>query len=150
MFMNPSLYAKFSAAPPELRVFATFSVVVSILGFALPVCGPKHLWEAIVPFTGWSPSLGYVFGLFFTFALIYTKSQLWRLRFGIIAPLALQIIFGLLVMAKPSANNFGNPYLTVSPWPPVWPVVIPALWIAMLLSPRMRRFGKGPDNSQTA
>jgi hypothetical protein len=142
MFMGTNLYKRFLAAPLELKVFAIFSVVVSILGFALPVLGPKNLWEAIVPFTGWSPNLGYVFGLFFTFALIYTKLPLWRLRFGIIAPLSLQIIFGLLFMDKLPANNFNNPYLTVSPWRPVWTVIIPALWIAILLSPRLRRFGK--------
>jgi len=142
MFMSTNFYHRFLAAPLELKAFAIFSVVVSILGFALPVFGPKNLWEAIVPFTGWSPNIGYVFGLFFTFALIYTHAPLWRLRFGIIAPLALQISFGLLLMDKLPANNFSNPYLTVSPWRPVWTVVIPALWIAILLLPRMGRFGK--------
>ena len=148
--MNTTLYTKFSAAPLELRVFATFSVLVTILGVALPIFGPKQLWEAIVPFTGWTPGLGYMFGLFFTFALIYSKSPPFALRFGIIAPLVLQIIFGLLMMAMSPAKNFGNPYLTVSPWRPVWTVAIPALWIALLLSPRISRFGKAPDNSPTA
>jgi hypothetical protein len=139
--MSANLFKRFSAAPLELRAYALFSVVVTILGNTLPSFGPRKIWEAIVPFTGWSPALGYMFGLFFTFALIYTKLPLWRLRLGIIAPLALQIIFGLQIMAKQPANNFGNPYLTVSPWQPVWTVFIPALWIAILLSPRMRRFG---------
>ena len=148
--MSTNFYTRFSAAPLELRAFAVFSVLVAILGTALPIFGPKHLWEAIVPFTGWTPALGYMFGLFFTFALIYMKSPLWVLRFGIIAPLVLQIIFGLLMMAMSPAKNFGNPYLTVSPWRPVWTVAIPALWIALLLSPRISRFGKAPDNSPTA
>jgi hypothetical protein len=140
--MNTNHFKRFFAAWLELKAYALFSVIVTILGFALPIFGPKKLWEAIVPFTGWSPSLGYMFGLFFTFALIYMKSPPWRLRFGIIAPLVLQIIFGLYILATHSANNFNNPYLTVSPWQPVWTVVIPALWIAILLSPRMNRFGK--------
>ena len=148
--MGTNLYTRFSAAPLELRVFATFSVLVTILGGVLPIFGPKHLWEAIVPLTGWTPSLGYMFGLFFTFALIHSKSPPFALRFGIIAPLALQIIFGLLMMAMSSANNFGNPYLTVSPGRPVWTVIIPALWIALLLTPRISRFGKAPDNSSVA
>jgi hypothetical protein len=151
IFMNTNLYTRFSAAPLELRAYALFSVIVTVLGYALAIYGPKNLWEAVIPFTGWSVNAGYAFGLFFTVALIYTKkSPLWPLRLGIIAPLALQIIFGLQAMTKPSANDFGNPYLTVSPWQPVWTVVIPALWIAILLSPRMRRFGKVPEKSQTA
>jgi hypothetical protein len=60
IFMNANFYTRFLAAPPELKVFAIFSVVVTILGFALPVFGSKNLWEAIVPFTGWSPGLGYM------------------------------------------------------------------------------------------
>jgi hypothetical protein len=148
IFMNTTLYAKFSSAPLEMKVFSIFSVIVTMLGCALPVFGPEHLWEAVVPFTGWLPGLGYMFGLFFTFALIYSKLPPGRLRIGIIAPLALQIIFGLLVMAKQPANNFGNPYLTVSPWQPVWTIVIPALWIAMLFTPRMGRFCKVTDNNR--
>ncbi len=146
--MNANLYTRFLAAPLELKVFATFSVVVTILGFALPVFGPKNFWEAVLPFTGWSPNIGYSFGLFFTFALIYTKFPLWLGRLGIIAPLALQIIFGLLVMDKLPANNFGNPYLTVSPWRPIWTVVIPALWIAILFSPRVKRFRDRKSSGQ--
>ena len=148
--MSTNFYTRFSAAPLELKIFAAFSVVVTILGGLLPIFGPKQLWEAVVPFTGWTPGLGYMFGLFFTFALIYLKSPSFVLRFGIIAPLVLQIIFGLIMMAMSSAKNFGNPYLTVSPWRPVWTVIIPALWIAMLLSPRISRFGKAPDSSPTA
>ena len=148
--MSTNFYTRFLAAPPELKIFATFSVVVTILGVALPIFGPKQLWEAVVPLTGWTPGLGYMFGLFFTFALIYLKSPSWVLRLGIIAPLVLQIIFGLIMMAMSSAKNFGNPYLTVSPWRPVWTVIIPALWIAMLLSPRISGFGKAPDSSPTA
>ena len=140
--MNANLFKRFLAAPLELKAYALFSVIVTILGIALPIVGPKKLWEAIVPFTGWSPALGYMFGLFFTFALIYIKSPQSCLRFGIIAPLALQIIFGLFIQATHSVNSFNNPYLTVSPWQPVWTVAIPALWIAILLSPRMNRFGK--------
>ena len=148
--MSTNLYTRFSAAPLELRIFATFSVLITIFGLVLPILGPKHLWEVIVPFTGWNPALGYMFGLFFTFALVFSTSPLWVLRLGSITPLAMQIIVGLLEMAKPHANNFHNPYLTVSPWRPVWTVIIPALWIVLLLSPRISRFGKAPDNSPVA
>jgi hypothetical protein len=35
--------------------------------------GPKSLKEAIVPFTGWGASTGYMFTLYFAFALIFPK-----------------------------------------------------------------------------
>jgi hypothetical protein len=169
IFMNFNLYKDFLAAPLELRVFAIFSLVVTILGLALPILGPKHLLEYIIPFTGWNPALGYMSGLIMSFSIIYiyakfpplllpsdkqsmahralhhlyTKSVTWLLRLGLIAPLAVQIVFGLLYDDKLPDNNFGNPYLTVSPWRPVWTVLIPALWIAILLmAPQNRRTPK--------
>ena len=166
-FMNSNLYREFLTAPLKLRVFAIFSLVVTIFSIALPILGPKHLLEDIIPFTGWNPALGYMPGTIISFVIIYTKfpplllppdkksmayrafhriytkTWFWLMRLGLIAPLALQIVFGLLVDDKLPANNFGNPYLTVSPWRPVWTVVIPAMWIAILLmAPQNRKTPK--------
>lgn len=165
-FMNTNFYKVFLAAPLELRAFVIFSLVVTILGFALPVFGLKKQLAAIMPFTGWLPTSCYLFGLICAFSIIYTKfppllltpdkksmahralyhiytKSAWLLRLGLIAVLAVQIVFGLLVEDKLPANNFGNPYLTVSPWRPVWTVFIPAMWIAILLmAPQNRRTPK--------
>jgi len=56
-----------------LRIFAIFSLLATVFGFAVPIFGSKHLKEFLVPFIGWSPSVGYMFGLFFTFALIFMR-----------------------------------------------------------------------------
>ena len=133
----------FSAAPLELRAYAMFSVLVTVIGVGIPFLGLARLEEAIVPYTGWTPALGYMFGLFFTFHLIYTKTRPCRSLPGVIAPLLLQIAFGLFDMRFRHVLNYpGNPMLVISPWRPVWTVVIPAIWIAILLSPRLRRFQK--------
>ena len=142
MTMPPNLYQRFQAAPLELRAYAIFSVMATLLGYGLPLIGPRRLWEALVPLVGWTPCLGYVFGLYFTFALIYTTFPRYRLLLGVLAPLALQIAVGLSDLAKPPTPNFGNPFLTVSPWRPVWSIVVPAVWITILLSPRITRSGK--------
>jgi hypothetical protein len=161
-FMNTSLYRDFFAAPLELRAFVIFSLVVTILGIALPVFGLKKQLTAIMPLTGFH-TLCYLYGLICAFSDIYTKfppllpppdtksmahralyhiytKTAWMPRLCLIAVLACQIVFGLLVEDKLPDNNFGNPYLTVSPWRPVWTVVIPALWIAILLvAPQNRK-----------
>jgi hypothetical protein len=167
VFTSSNLYKEFLAAPLELKVFAIFSLVVTILSFALPVFGLKKQLEAIIPFTGWLPTSCYLSGLIMSFSIIYmkfppvllppdkkgmvhralhhlyTKSVPWLLHLGLIAPLAVQIVFGLLVDDKLPDNNFANPYLTVSPWRPVWTVVIPALWIAILImAPQNRKTPK--------
>jgi len=64
---------RFLEAPLELRSFAIFSLSLIVLQFSLPVVGSKHIQESLVPITGWNPSLGYMFGLYFTFALIFVR-----------------------------------------------------------------------------
>jgi hypothetical protein len=66
-------------------------------------------------------------------------------RLGIITPLVLQIVAGLCEIALIRGNDFGNPYLTVSPWRPLWIVVLPVLWIAVLHSPRIAKFCESRD-----
>ena len=142
--MIPSLFKRFLAAPLELRIYAVFSIFVSLAGMALPIFGPRKVWETLVPFTGWSPAIGYMLGLYFTLALIYTKIPAGRLRIGVLAPLALQILFGWQAMGKAPTPNFGNPFLIVSPWRPVWTIALPAIWMVVMLSPRITRFSALP------
>jgi hypothetical protein len=142
--MTPNLFKQFLAAPLELRIYAVFSILVSLTSLALPIFGPRKLWEALVPFTGWSPAIGYLFGLYFTLALIYTKIPAWRLRIGVLAPLALQMLFGWQEMSKAPTLNLNNPFLTVSPWRPIWTIALPAMWMVVMLSPRITRFSALP------
>jgi hypothetical protein len=65
--------ARLLKAPLELRAFAVFSVLVSVLHISLPFIGPKHFREFVVPITGWMPGIGYMFGLYFTFALVFMR-----------------------------------------------------------------------------
>ena len=47
-------------------------------------------------------------------------------------------------------NDYGNPYLTVSPWQPLWTLVLPAVWIAVLFSHRIKKFCDGRIEQQAA
>jgi hypothetical protein len=145
---NPShpenLTARFAAAPLELKTFTVFAAVVALLGNGLIAFGPKSLKEAIIPITGRAPGTNYMFTLFFACALIFAKriprqsGIVWR--FAIIAILAIGIFGGLQDMKRAGGNDFGNPYLTISPLRPLWTIIIPILWIVALLSPRINKF----------
>lgn len=138
--------ARFSSAPLELRAFAIFSLATTLIGYGLPMLGPKAIWESIMPFTGWSPALGYSFSLYFIAALIFSerteRNRYPRkgMRWGIILLLACHIWAGYQAQATSVANDFGNPYLIVSPWRFLWTEVVPALWIGVLLNPRVTKF----------
>ena len=148
------LAARFDSAPWELRAFAAFSLATTLVGYGLPVLGPKALWETIVPFTGWTPALGYSFSLYFIGALIFldrTKHNRLRrvgMRWAIILLLAVHIWSGHVGQKLSALNDFGNPYLIVSPWRFIWTQVVPAFWILVLLLPRVKKFTEQSDESQ--
>jgi hypothetical protein len=55
--------------------------------------------------------------------------------------LTVSILSGLISFIRSiGADTFNNPYLTVSTWQPIWTILIPAIWIAILLNPRMTRY----------
>ena len=147
--------SRFASAPWELRAFAVFSLATTLIGYGLPVLGPKAVWEAILPFTGWLPALGYGFSLWFTAALIFSECSersRWPrtiMRWGIILMLIVHIWSGYTGQKLSGGNDFGNPYLIVSPWRFVWTQIVPALWIVVLLSPRIRRFTQQSNAAQT-
>lgn len=140
------LSARFASAPWELRAFAVFSLIITLVGYTLPVLGPKKLWEAIIPFTGWSPGANYGFFLFPTAAVIFGRPALRGrnprnvLRWLSVLMLAIQIYFGEFQQRLGGLNDFGNPYLIVSPWRFVWTELVPAFWILVLVLPRMNKF----------
>lgn len=148
-----SLIGRFLAAPLELRMYTVFATAATVVGYGLAFFGPKSLNRAIVPFTGWSAGSYYAFTLFFAFGLVFAKKlpqrpqlagAIWR--FAIIAILLLGIFAGYLNMRTSGGDNFGNPYLRISPAQPVWTMIIPAFWIMMLLSPRINRFYKSQES----
>ncbi len=147
--------SRFSSAPLELRAFAVFSLAATLIGFGLPMLCPNELLEAILPFTGWLPTSGYCFSLCSTAVLIFGERTADRRkariiqRWLIVFLLSMDILFGFLSQKISGGNDFGNPYLIVSPWRPIWTEVVPALWIAILLSPRVTKFIGQSDELHT-
>ena len=65
------------------------------------------------------------------------------MRFGIVLFLLISMCAGLWNLSRINEPNYGNPYLTISPWQPLWTLVLPAVWIAVLYSPRIKTFCEG-------
>jgi hypothetical protein len=83
----------------------------------------------------------YAFTIFFALALIYQSRNRSMVRFfGITLQLLLSIAFGACQFFWRARETFDNPYLTISPWRPVWTILIPCIWIAALYSPSVNRF----------
>jgi peroxiredoxin len=100
--------------------------------------GPISLNEQIVPITGWGMSLAYTMtGIL---AVFYCITRAHRMLYGMVAILLMHIVIGIVDALTPVGEDFGNPWLMVSPWRPVWSILIPGLWMIVILHTLISRY----------
>jgi len=138
----PSMKKSFFASPIELKIFILFSILVLILDLVLNSFISKELKESIVPITGWTMSAFYstcaIIGFFFILGL---ARNAFRVRNLLLLMLISIVIFGAIsFIGSNGAYYSSNPYLRVSQWRPIWTMAIPAFWILVLFSPRIKKY----------
>ena len=135
----PSWRDHLTTAPPEIVLFAVFAIAVSVGQFWLTFMGPKMWREAVAPYTGGTGLMPYLFCVIFACRIIFAGDRDLKTRYGITALLLLGGVFGAGAYLMRPRVNFHNPYLTFSPWQPVWTVALPLAWAALLhLAPALR------------
>ena len=135
--------------PIELIIFSLFSFSVFIFSIVVDNFCSNSFRESIIPYTGWNIDRAYSISWFFSFIIIFSSkknNRLLMLYFGLIFQLFISIVFGFFDLHRINGENFGNPYLIVSSFRPIWTIIVPAFWILILITPRIRRFCKGTDN----
>lgn len=130
-------------APLALWIYGAFCLVVVAFDFAtlLPVL--QGLRETVLPFTGWSLSTPYLFSLIFVTILVFGRRRNSGFVWGMVAFHVLYILFGLYGIATQPQHATTNPYLIVSPYRIVWVALVPALWILVIRSRKVREFAAG-------
>ena len=111
---------------PVLAAFLVFAVSVTVFSYG----APRSIRETVIPFTGWNPAAMYSFSVFFAILALLKPDR--RIRNTILLFPLLQLAFGLVEWLIQGARASENPYLRISAWRPVWSVLAPALWLAML------------------
>jgi hypothetical protein len=138
----PRQVDSYSEVPFVLKSLLLFSILTVATDFYLNLVGPSIMKEAIMPYTGWSVSRTYAFiAITMYFFISGQSNKPFFSRNGIALILALGIVFGLAnVVYTFGREDFGNPYLVVSQWRPIWTILIPAIWVALLYTPRVSKY----------
>ena len=128
--------------PLVLTAFAAFCVLATV-GECFVVLFQGVLqstsYARVVPFVGWVPGMPYMFALFWAIQLRRRPNTLAR-RAALLM-LILGATFGFIeFLISFHRKNYGNPWLTVSPWRPLVTVALPLLWSALLMSPPVVKF----------
>jgi hypothetical protein len=134
------IFGPLAAAPSFLLAYSVFAVVVTFADWVLLPFASESVRSRLVPYTGWVASMFYAFTIFFAFALIYQRKKRNIMRFSITLQLLLSIAYGVFQFFQRTGQTFGNPYLTINQWRPVWTILIPSLWIILLHGPSMNHF----------
>jgi peroxiredoxin len=120
-----------SRIPIGLLALIIFAILVTTIDYRLTFWGPISLKEQIVPITGWGISSAYTStGLL---AVLYCITRARRMLYAMAAVLLMHIVIGIVDVLWPMGEDFGNPWLMVSPWRPVWSILLPGLWMIGVL-----------------
>lgn len=129
-----------SATPPALLAYVLFVIAVTLIDFVFLPFAPEAFRARLIPYTGWLVSGSYAFTMAFAAALMFQAQRRGVVRLSITLMLLLQIASGIYMWREFGRPDFGNPYLMVSPWRPVWTIVVPGVWILLLHTRRMNSF----------
>lgn len=132
----------YSEVPFVLKALLVFSVMTVAIDFYFYLFSPSDIREAIIPYTGWSVSKTYAFAAITLYYFLTGQTiKPFFARNGVAIILTIGIIFGIFhFVVTFGREDYGNPYLVVSQWRPVWTVLIPAIWLAMLYTPRVNKY----------
>jgi hypothetical protein len=132
------------------RAFFWFGAVAVLLDLTTTFTPPLlTLQKSIVPFTGWVASAPYIFALAIWPGLIDRgrphmdgRSLRRHLRFTACL-LFFYAAYGAFMFINNGPDRSPNPWLRVSVWQPVWTVLVPGAWGALLLA-RVRTTDTAP------
>ena len=144
------IFEPLAVAPSFLLAYSVFAVVVTFADWVVLPLASESVRSRLVPYTGWVASMFYAFTIVFAFALIYQRKKRNIVRFSITVQLLLSLAYGVFQFFQRTRQTFGNPYLTISPWRPVWTILIPCLWIILLHAPSMNHFCRQTDEQDPA
>jgi hypothetical protein len=133
------------AAPLILQAYLLFAVAVTAFEVMMVFSRNDQLLSLLTPYTGWNLAMFYSFTVFFAFAIAYIPTRRNVMRFAVILQLLFSILAGNADLYQRSTDTFGNPYLIISPWRPVWTMALPAFWIVLFFTPGMNLFCRNPS-----
>lgn len=133
----------FSIAPVELKVFFVFSLIVALTDIIDTFFLSSILSESIKPIVGNSTLIPYLLTFGFIAESMAGKSFLHpnlRSNYTLIIFLLIYTAFKIYDFVAWNGEDLGNPSIINTEWQLVWTILIPAFWVLVMLSPRIKKY----------
>lgn len=126
-------------APIAVLAYLAFAAFVSLGELTLVFLGPRDLREKVLPILGWSIAIPYMASIYFVREFCLRRDD--RMRVAMIALLIVAIGLGFVdLFVQGVQRDSDNPYTQLTPWRFISEIVVPAFWILILMSRRVRHF----------
>ncbi len=133
----------FSIAPMELKVFFAFSIITVLTYLIVILFFSSILSESIKPIVGNNIFIPYLLTCSFIAESMAGKSFLHpnlRSNYTLIIFLLIYTAFKIYDFVAWNGEDLGNSSIINTEWQLVWTILIPAFWILVLLSPRIKKY----------
>lgn len=133
----------FSSAPLELKVFFAFSLIVAFTDIIDTFLLSSIISESIKPLVGNGIINPYLLTCGFIAESMAGKSFLHpnlRSNYTLIIFLLIYIAFKIYNFVAWNGEDLGNPSIINNEWHLVWTILIPAFWVLVMLSPRIKKY----------
>lgn len=147
---SSDIFKRISSAPPELKAFMIFALVVAITQFAIMFFFPFEIRRIYAEKIGVVTSSSYMFSLIFVFLPVSSgfKIKLAVVRWGIVMPMVVVVFISCLMYLN--IIHDGDRFIKSGYWGLVWSVIMPIIWIlVILLSPRITKFYENISTGNT-
>jgi thiol-disulfide isomerase/thioredoxin len=121
----------FKNFPYGILVLGVFSIFITAIQYTLLFSGSLDRLGPFIPYVGGVPAAPYQITCFL--AIYYCIAQQRKILYLIASPLLFYLCIGVVDVFKPALEHFGNPWLMVSPWRPLWSIALPAFWLMIVL-----------------
>ncbi len=138
--LRQNFKSNFGIIPIQLKAFFVFCFLVSSFEILIFLLLPKSFKESIIPVTGWLPSFPYI-AVFVYMMHSLGNSNGFNRKHAVnysLTILIIVIVFGIYDIKNYKGLFQDNPYLYHSPYRPIWTVGVPAFWILVLISEKMK------------
>jgi hypothetical protein len=127
----------------ELKVFFAFSIITVLTYLIVILFFSSILSESIKPIVGNNIFIPYLLTCSFIAESMAGKSFLHpnlRSNYTLIIFLLIYTAFKIYDFVAWNGEDLGNSSIINTEWQLVWTILIPAFWILVLLSPRIKKY----------
>ena len=146
----------FKKIPLDIKLLFLFSIAMVLISSFIHFESNKHLYESIIPYTGWQPGREYKQIFFFIILYSYIfknqEKKLLLIRFISVVYIGSSLYDGISDWTAITPEDYinPNPYLRYDSLRPLYTITLPLLWVLIIIGSQLNDYfnnNKSPNRN---